>query len=143
MFTVTSSYVIASFHLPHNRNSSTILRSSHRRCSIKKPILKHFVIITVKHLCRSLFFNKVAGHQACNFIKKRLQHKYYLANIVKFIRRPILKSISERCENVFQIRSEFSKRNYWWLAVWKVAQISQDWIKMLPIIKYYVRRLNS
>ena len=28
-------------------------------------------------------------------------------------------------------------------AVWKVAQISQDWIKMLPIIKYYVRRLNS
>ena len=29
------------------------------------------------------------------------------------------------------------------LLCWKVAQISQDWIKMLPIIKYYVRRLNS
>ena len=101
------------------RNSSTIFRSSHRRCSIKKAILKHFVIFTGKHLCRGLFFNKVAGHQACNFIKKRLQHRYYLANIRKFIRRTILKNISERlhcwkvfCENVFHIRSELSKRNY-------------------------------
>ena len=108
------------------------------------------MIFTGKHLCRGLYFNKVAGHQACNFVKKRLQHRYFLANIGKFIRRPILKNISKRlhcwkvfCENVFQIRSELSKRNYWWLAVWKVAQISQDWIKMLPIIKYYVRRLNS
>ena len=132
------------------RNYSTIFRSSHRRCFIKKAVLKHFVIFTGKHLCRGLFFNKVAGHQACNFIKKRLQHRYYLANIRKFIRRTILKNISERlhcwkvfCENIFQIRSELSKRNYWWLTVWKVAQISQDWIKMLPIIKYYVRRLNS
>ena len=148
MFTVTSIYVISCLHLLHNiftnlsplwillykyfssweilRNYSTIFRSSHRGCSIKKAILKHLVIFTRKYLRGDLFFNKVAGHQACNFIKKRLQHKYYLANIVKFIRRPILKSISERCENVFQIRSEFSKRNYWWLAVWKVAQISQD-----------------
>ena len=40
-------------------------------------------------------FNKGEGHQACNFIKKRLQQKYFLVNIVKFIRRPILKYISE------------------------------------------------
>ena len=117
---------------------------------MKKAILKHFAIFAGKHLCRLLFFNKVACHQACNFIKKRLQHRYFLANIGKFIRRPILKNISKRlhcwkvfCENVFQIRSELSKRNYWWLAVWKVAQISQDWIKMLPIIKYYVRRFKK
>ena len=171
MFTVTSIYVISCLHLLHNiftnlsplwillykyfssweilRNYSTIFRSSHWRCSIKKAILKHFVIFTGKHLCRGLFLNKVAGHQACNFIKKRLQRSYFLANIWKFIRRLILKNISEQlhcwkvfCENIFQIRSELSKRNYWWIAVWKVAQISQDWIKMLPIIKYYVRRLN-
>ena len=61
-----------------------------------------------------------------------------------------MKNVSERLhcwkvfyEDVFQIRSEFSKRNYWSLPVWKVAQISQDWIKMLAIIKYYVRWLNS
>ena len=140
MFTVTSIYVISCLHLLHNiftnlsplwillykyfsswkilRNYSTIFRTSHR-----------------KPLFRGLFFNKVAGHQACNFIKRRSQHRYFLANIEKFIRRPILKNISERlhywkvfCENVFQIRFKLSKRNYWWLAVWKIAQISQDWI---------------
>ena len=78
------------------RNYSNILRSSHWRCSIKKAILKHFGIFTGKHLCRGLSFNKVAGYHACNFIKKRLQHRYYLANIRKFIRRTILKKISER-----------------------------------------------
>ena len=77
------------------------------------------VILTGKHLCRRLLFNKVAGHQACNLIKKRLQHIYFLADIAKVIRRPILNNISERlhcwkvfCENVIQIRSELSKRNY-------------------------------
>ena len=106
--------------LGNSRNYSTIFRRSHRRCSIKKAILKHFVTLTGKHLRRGLFFNKVAGHQACNFIKKRLQHRYYLANIRKFIRRTILKNISERlhcwkvfCENVFHIRSELCKRTCW------------------------------
>ena len=131
MFTVTSIYVISCLHLLHNiftnlsplwillykyfssseilRNYSTIFRSSHR----KKAILKHFLILTGKHLGRRLFFNRVAGHQACNFIKKRLQHRHFLANIKKFIRIPILKNISKQlhcwkvfCENIFQIRSE-------------------------------------
>ena len=152
MFTVTSIYIISCLHLQHNvftnlwplwillykylssweihRNYSTIFRSSHQRCSTKKAILKHFVKFTGKHLCRHLSFNKVAGHQACNFLKKRLQHRFFLANIGKFIRRPILKNISEWlhcwkvfCEKVFQIRSELSKRNYWWLAVWKVLKL--------------------
>ena len=69
----------------------------------KKATLKHFVIFSQKHLYRGLFFNKVAGHQACNVIKKRLQHKHFLANIKKLIGRPILKNISERvpCRKVF------------------------------------------
>ena len=61
-----------------------------------------------------------------------------------------MKNISEQlhcwkvfCEKVFQIRSELSKRNYWWLAVWKIAQISQDWIKTLSLINYYERRSIS
>ena len=35
----------------------------------KKDVLRNFAKFTGKHLCQSLFFNKVAG-QACNFIKK-------------------------------------------------------------------------
>ena len=43
---------------------STILektRSNHRRCSVRKGVLRNFAKLTWKYLCRSLFFNKVAG----------------------------------------------------------------------------------
>ena len=39
----------------------TLYRSSHQRCSIEKGVLKNFTKFTGKHLCQSLFFNKVAG----------------------------------------------------------------------------------
>ena len=60
-----------------------ICRSRHRRCSIKKLLLKIFAIFTGKHL------------KPCNFVKKRLQHKYFPVNIAKFLRAPILKNICE------------------------------------------------
>ena len=119
------------------RNPSTIFRSSHWKCSIKKAILKHFVIFTGKHLCWGLFLNKVAGHKACNFIKKRLQHRYFLVNIGKSVRRPNANGcIFGKCFVRKFFRSELGKRNYWWLAAWKVAQTSKDWTRMFPIIKY-------
>ena len=37
-------------------------RNNHRRCSAKKSVLKNFAKFTGKHLCQSLFFNKVAEH---------------------------------------------------------------------------------
>ena len=36
---------------------------------MKKSVLRNFTKFTAKHLCQSLFFNKVVA-QACNFIKK-------------------------------------------------------------------------
>ena len=36
-------------------------RSSHRRCSVRKGVLRNFAKFTGKHLCQSLFFDKVAG----------------------------------------------------------------------------------
>ena len=59
----------------------------------KKTVLKNLLIFTEKHLEWSLFFNKNAGLQGCNFIKKRLQHWRFLANIAKFLRALILKHI--------------------------------------------------
>ena len=35
---------------------------------------------------------------------------------------------------------ELLMKQRWLLAVWKVVQISQDWTKMFPIIKYHARR---
>ena len=40
---------------------SKTVRSSHWRCSVKKGVLRNFAKFTGKHLCQSLFFNKVAG----------------------------------------------------------------------------------
>ena len=49
-------------------------------------VLKNFANLTGKHLCWESVFNKVAGLQACNFVKKRLQHRCYLVKFSKFLR---------------------------------------------------------
>ena len=46
-------------------------------------------------MLKSLFY-KGAGLKACIFIKKRLQNRCFLENIVKLLRTPILKNICER-----------------------------------------------
>ena len=43
------------------RGQTKINRSCHWRCSVKEWVFKNFTIFTGKHLCQSLFFNKVAG----------------------------------------------------------------------------------
>ena len=47
-------------------------RSSRPKVFCKKVALRNFTKFTGKHLCYSIFFNKVAGlsPEACNFIKK-------------------------------------------------------------------------
>ena len=43
-------------------------RNSHRKCSIKKGVLRSFTKFTLKHLRQSLFFNKVAGLRPSKFL---------------------------------------------------------------------------
>ena len=45
-------------------------RSSHRRCTLKKAVLKNFANFTGKHLCQSLFLNKVANLGPATLLKK-------------------------------------------------------------------------
>ena len=40
-------------------------RSSHRRCSVRKGVLRNFSKFTGKHMCKNLSFNKVAGCLQC------------------------------------------------------------------------------
>ena len=70
-------------------------RSSHRRCSVKKGVLRNFTKFTGKHLCQSLFFSKVAGHISF-LLKKRLWHRRFPVNSVKFLRAPFLHNTSGR-----------------------------------------------
>ena len=88
------------------RNSPTIFRSSHCSHSIKKAILKDFVRFTGKHLCWSLFFNKLAGLSPVTLLKRNSNTDVFFANIEKFGRSPILKNICEQLHfrKVFQVQ---------------------------------------
>ena len=73
-------------------------RSSQRKCSEKVGVLKNFANFIGKHLCWGLFLiNFPAGLKVNNFIKKRLQHRYFSLKFAKFLRTPTLKNICERC----------------------------------------------
>ena len=58
--------------------------------------------------------NKVAGLHACNFNKKRLQHRYFLINFVKLLRTPCLQDTSGQMLLFFGDRkSHFHRQNLW------------------------------
>ena len=71
------------------------IRSSHRRCSTKTLLLQISQYSQKTPAWESLV-NQVASLQLCNFIKKRLQLKFFSMKIAKFLKRPILKKICER-----------------------------------------------
>ena len=45
------------------------LRSSRQEVFCEKAVFRNFTKFTGKHMCQSLYFDKVAG-QACNFVKR-------------------------------------------------------------------------
>ena len=51
---------------------STVVRSSHQRCSVTKGVLRNFENFTGKNLCQCLFFNKDAGLSPATLLKKTL-----------------------------------------------------------------------
>ena len=65
----------------------------------EKGVPRNFTKITGKQLCQSLFFkqlcqglsfNKVAGLRPATLLKKRLWHRCFPVNFVKFLRTPFL-----------------------------------------------------
>ena len=67
-----------------------IYRSSRPEVFCKKGVLRNFAKFTGKHLCQSLFFNKVAGLRPATLLKKRLWHRCFPINFAKFLRTPFL-----------------------------------------------------
>ena len=51
-----------------------------------KDVLRNFAKSTGKHLCQSLFFNKVASLRPATLLKKRLWHRRFPVNFAKFLR---------------------------------------------------------
>ena len=72
-------------------------RSSRLEVFFKKGVLRNFAKFTEKHLCQSLFFNKVAGLSPATLLKKGLWRWRFPVNFVKFL------------------RTTFFKEDLWWL----------------------------
>ena len=68
----------------------------------KKCVLRNFAKFTGKHLCQSLFFNKVAGLTPATLLKKRLWHRCFPVNFAKFLETP------------------FIIEHLWWLLLYKL-----------------------
>ena len=60
----------------------------------KKGVLKTVAKLTGKHMCQSLFFNKVAGLRPAIIFKKRLWYRCFIVNSVKFPKTPFLQNTS-------------------------------------------------
>ena len=72
--------------------------ASHRRSSMKKGVLESFVKFTGKHLCQSLLFNKVADLRPVTLLKKRLWHRCFPENFVKFLQNTSGRLLLVGCE---------------------------------------------
>ena len=79
-------------------------RCRRREVFCKKGFHRNFAKLAGKHLCQSLFFNKVAGLRPVTLFKKRLWHRCFPVNFVKFLRTP------------------FIIEHFWWLLLQKRIQ---------------------
>ena len=91
-------------------------RSSYQRCSMKKGVLTNLTKFTGKHLCQSLFF-----------IKKRLWHRCFSVNFVKFLRTPFLQNPSGR---LLLKLSKFRRD--------RLKIVDKKIIKYLPLLWYHI-----
>ena len=71
-------------------------KSSNQRCSIKKGALKNFAKFTRKHLCQSLFFDKVVGLRPATLLKEKLWHRWLPVNFAILLRATFLGKTSGR-----------------------------------------------
>ena len=61
-------------------------RSSRLKVFCRIDVLRNFAKFTGKHLCESLFFDKVAGFRPWTLFKKILWHRCFPVNFAKFLR---------------------------------------------------------
>ena len=56
-----SQYILVQTEYGDTDQSRIQKRSSHRGCFVRKGVLTNFIKLTEKHLCQSLFLNKVTS----------------------------------------------------------------------------------
>ena len=83
--------------LQNQTKRGTTKGRSHQEVFCEKGVLESFTKFTGKHLCWSLFFNKVAGLRPESLLKKRLQYRCFPLNLVKFFKNSFFKNTSAGC----------------------------------------------
>ena len=102
-----------------------MVRSSHRRCSVRKGVLRNFAKLSGKHLCQSLFFNKVAVLRPVTISKKQTLRQMF------------------SCEFCVISKSKFFTEHLWATAsVWSKLSLFKWWYcwQLTLSLKYYCLR---
>ena len=106
-------------------------RSSHQRCSIKKGVPRNFTKFTGRHLCQGLI--KLLASRRATLFKKRLWHRCFPVNFVKFLRRSFLQNISRRLfpelKNPFIILQMFKPLRFLDVVFFVLHNPMSPWIK--------------
>ena len=103
---------------------------------LTKGDLRDFAKLTGKHLCQSLFFNKVAALRPATLFKKRLWHRCFPVKFVKILRTPFItqqlrpasllkKRLWQRCFHVNfakVLRTLFATEHLRWLLLYVVEE---------------------
>ena len=94
------------------------IKSRHRRCSVKKGVLKNFTNFTRKHQCWSPFFNKVAG--AYDFIKKETPTQVFSCEICEIFKNTYFEEhlrTTDSIKSITCISLKSDARNYFKVTV--------------------------
>ena len=79
----------------------TLFRSSHRRCFIKKAVLKNFTIFSWKHLCWGLILIKLQGFSSAT-LSKRDSNTGFSCDYCEILKNTFLKKSPNGCFCLFK-----------------------------------------
>ena len=83
-------------------------RSSHRRCYVKKAVLKNFAVFIGKYLCLSpSLIKSLIKSSGLQEYQKGLRNRCFHVNIAKFLRTPTLKRICQQLLLIFSHRKSY------------------------------------
>ena len=96
---------------------------------------------TGKHLCQSLFFNKVVGLRPATIFKKRLWHRYFPVNFVKFLRISFLQNTSGRLLLLFSL--PINQKRYFQFLICKNREYHFSLFIYLSYVFYQKRLIKT
>ena len=122
----------------------SLSRSSHRRCFVRKGVLRNFVKLTGRQLCKSLYFNKVAC-RLVTLLKKRLRQRCFPVNFAKFLRTAFLQNTFGRL--LLLVNTNWSLFLYFiynsaWYNNFLFKQIQWKWWSS-PNMSKYVKKIKK